>query len=367
LVDALRAAGCLDDPEWVAAFTDVPRGLFVPGFWQRTPTGQRQWVDGGDPAQYNDWLDAVYSDDSLVTELHGDGTPASSSTQPSLTARMLHALDVHDGHRVLEIGTGTGYNAALLCHRLGAQNVTSIDIDARCVAAASINLAILGYAARLLTANGLEGLSEHAPYDRIIATCATTRVPAAWIHQCRPGGVVLANIGLGVMPLRVADDGGSATGAALRTTASFVPARAGNAPPNLSATAALALREGESRTEPATVTTDLHDEDFLAWLQIAVPGLTRVAIKHEGGPFNYLFAAHDRSWALGIREPGQPGQVRQGGPRDLWPAIAEARDRWVAAGHPPHWRLGLTVDTSGAHRLWVDQPGHHEWELPDTN
>jgi len=69
--------------------------------------------------------------------------PTSSSTMPSLMARMLEALDVHDGQRVLEIGTGTGYNAALLCYRLGSANVVSIDIDPGLVAAANEHLGSL--------------------------------------------------------------------------------------------------------------------------------------------------------------------------------------------------------------------------------
>jgi Protein-L-isoaspartate(D-aspartate) O-methyltransferase (PCMT) len=82
-------------------------------------------VSGADPAQQQSWLDQVYSDDSLVTQymahpslMRARNQPSlvstSSSTMPSLMARMLEALDVHDVHRVLEIGTGTGYNAALL-------------------------------------------------------------------------------------------------------------------------------------------------------------------------------------------------------------------------------------------------------------
>lgn len=63
----------------------------------------------------------------------------------SLMARMLEALDVRDGDRVLEIGTGTGYNAALLCHRVGSHNVVSIDIDPALIAAARSRLASLGH------------------------------------------------------------------------------------------------------------------------------------------------------------------------------------------------------------------------------
>jgi SAM-dependent methyltransferase len=90
----------------------------------------------------------------------------SSSTMPSLMARMLEALDVRDGHRVLEIGTGTGYNAALLCHRLGPRNVVSIDIDPTLVAAARSRLADLGYHPTLVAGDGTTGAVQHGPYDR---------------------------------------------------------------------------------------------------------------------------------------------------------------------------------------------------------
>jgi protein-L-isoaspartate O-methyltransferase len=72
---------------------------------------------------------------------------------------------------LLEIGTGTGYNAALLCHRLGAESVFSVDIGAGLVAAARERLAALGYAPTLVAADGRLGLPGHGPFDRIIATC----------------------------------------------------------------------------------------------------------------------------------------------------------------------------------------------------
>jgi protein-L-isoaspartate O-methyltransferase len=93
-----------------------------------------------DAADRSRWLDAVYVDTTLVTALDpvtatptGDGAftgmPTSSSTLPSLMARILEDLDVAEGHRVLEIGTGTGYNAGLLSQRLGGQQVYSVDIS----------------------------------------------------------------------------------------------------------------------------------------------------------------------------------------------------------------------------------------------
>ena len=130
----------LRDRKWVEAFAAIPRHLFVPEVIVGTPDGYRR-LSGDDPASRGEWMDAVYADESLVTQdkphaavsrlASGEPmrVPTSSSTKPSLMARMLEALDVRDGMRVLEIGTGTGYNAALLSHRLGDRNVVSIEID----------------------------------------------------------------------------------------------------------------------------------------------------------------------------------------------------------------------------------------------
>lgn len=101
-------------------------------------------VDGADPAQHDCWLSTVYSDIPLVTRITRVPETdldlfTSSSSMPSLMIDMLELLSVADGHRVLEIGTG--YNAALLSHRLGAFNVTSIDLDPSLIADARERLA----------------------------------------------------------------------------------------------------------------------------------------------------------------------------------------------------------------------------------
>jgi protein-L-isoaspartate O-methyltransferase len=101
-------------------------------------------------------------------------------------AHMLNSLNIHTGHTVLEIGTGTGYNAALLCHRLGDTQVTSIDIDPDLVADTRLRLATLGYHSTLLAGDGTHGAIDNAPYDRVIATCAVPAIPPAWINQLAP-------------------------------------------------------------------------------------------------------------------------------------------------------------------------------------
>jgi protein-L-isoaspartate O-methyltransferase len=115
---------------------------------------------------------------------------------------MLGLLDVHDGQKMLEIGTGTGYDAALLTHRLGPDDVTTIDIDPRLTQTAKAVLDNAGYPVTVLTGNGAHGATEHAPFDRIIATCGVDRIPAAWIEQLTPGGLILANVSRGLIVLR---------------------------------------------------------------------------------------------------------------------------------------------------------------------
>ncbi|MEU1813755.1 methyltransferase domain-containing protein [Streptomyces roseifaciens] len=230
LVERLRAAGELTDPRWRRAFAEVPRELFVPVYYTGAVGGHRR-LSGGDPDPlgHEDWLVGAYADEPLATRVR-DGEPVSSSSRPSLMARMLSALNVQDGHRVLEIGTGTGYNAALLAHRLGDGNVTTADLDPEITASARDHLTEAGFHPEVVTGDGALGCPWRAPFDRILATCAVSRVPPAWIAQTRPDGLILAPLATGLLALRVAD-ATHAEGRFLRTPAYFVPLRGGTAAP----------------------------------------------------------------------------------------------------------------------------------------
>lgn len=142
------------------------------------------------------WMTAVYSNAPIVTQFDdgaddGEGDATSSASMPSIMLAMLNELDVHEGEKVLEIDTGTGYNAALVAHRLGAGNVVSVEIDPEIAAQARSNLAKAGREIRVITADGAVGYPPAGPYDRIIATCSVGTVPWAWVAQTRPGGVIV--------------------------------------------------------------------------------------------------------------------------------------------------------------------------------
>jgi protein-L-isoaspartate(D-aspartate) O-methyltransferase len=196
LAARLAASGALRERRWIKAFETVPRHHFVRQvFVDPAHTGTWELVDGTQAGQRERWLNLVYRDNALVTQLSEDGNFLSSSSQPSLMARMLEALGFTGGERVLEVGTGTGYNAALLCAGLGSALVTGIDIDTGLVAAARGRLRELGCTPALAVGDGTDGYTGGAPYDRIIATCSLPQVPAAWIEQSAPGAIILVNRG----------------------------------------------------------------------------------------------------------------------------------------------------------------------------
>jgi protein-L-isoaspartate O-methyltransferase len=148
LADQLTAAGKLTDPAWRAAVRAVPRHELVPTFYTQDSTGAWTRSDVASADGDGAVLEKVYTNTALITALRQDTQPPrvlSSSSQPGLMTRMLEALDVHDGHKVLEIGTGTGYNAALMAHRLGSRRVYSVDVEPELVDLARDRLHRLGF------------------------------------------------------------------------------------------------------------------------------------------------------------------------------------------------------------------------------
>lgn len=170
LVNLLKQGKYLTTSAVEAAFRAVPRHLFLPGI----------------P------LDMVYANEAIPTKFH-DGLPISSSSQPAVMATMLEQLDVQAGQHILEIGAGTGYNAALLATLAGAGGqVVTIDIDDDVVSEAQDHLRVAGFPhVRIISGDGAFGYRDAAPYDRIILTVGSWDIAPAWIDQLKPGGRLL--------------------------------------------------------------------------------------------------------------------------------------------------------------------------------
>ncbi|MBE8469725.1 methyltransferase domain-containing protein [Streptomyces justiciae] len=306
LVAQIDASGAwADDPVWREAFAAVPRHLFVPYYYVGVMGGyERRWGESPDARARERWVRGAYADAPLATRLR-DGELVSSSSQPSLMAMMLTALEVEDGDRVLEIGAGTGYNAALLAHRLGDDDlVTTVDLEPDITEAARQHLAAAGHHPVVVTGDGARGVPERAPFDRIIATCALTSIPPAWLAQCNPGARILAPLATGLVALTVRDPG-YAEGRFLHTPAYFVPLR------------------GEGRPEPEPA---------------SLGGVPRRAREDE--LFRFLL-----DLSRGSLTP------------------QEAYQLWEREGRPPRRRYGLTV-SGGDEWAWLDDPeGPYAWPL----
>lgn len=166
------------------AFRAVPRHVYLPG----EPAAQ------------------AYDDTAIVIKSDADGLPVSASTQPAMMAIMLEQLGLAPGHRVLEIGTGSAYNAALIAQIVGGSgSVVTIDIDPDLVDRARANLAAAGSAnVTVCCGDGAAGVPGHAPYDRIIVTAGVWDLEPQWLAQVSPGGRVVAPLSVRGIQLAVA-------------------------------------------------------------------------------------------------------------------------------------------------------------------
>lgn len=351
---AVRLGECLP-AEWRAAYEANPRHLFLPA---------RVWKAVGEPLDRATdpagWLAYAYSDESVITQLHDGaessdhGYPISSScSMPAVVFTMLRHLGVHPGQRVLEIGTGTGWNTALLSHRLGDDRVVSVEVDPAVAELARPNLAGVGRAPLVITADGAEGYSAAAPYDRVISTCSVQTVPYAWVAQTRPGGVILTPWGTtfensALLRLTVGTDGEQAMGHVadwvafmrLRGQRPIIP----DEPDDFEAVA-----------DCSTTDIDLasflgEDARFGVGLQVPDCRLT-----WELGDDGYL----DTLWLLapGAWASIQGTVVRQAGARRLWDEAAAGYSWWLQSGKPGRERYGVTV-TAERQLVWLDDPAN---------
>lgn len=355
LTDHLSAEGVLRSPDWVRAFASVAREHFVPAFTLRTADGLRACREG-EPG----YMETVYSDASLITQRDAGGTATSSSSQPRVMAAMLEALP-GDATIVLEIGTGTGYNAALLCERYGSERVISIDIDPDLTMAARPRLHTAGYTPTLLTGDGVTAHTPGTPYSAVIATCGLPRIPPAWLAQLAPGGAIIANLGYGLVALR-ADEHGAAAGHFLPEVAAFMTARPtpGTAAREHHDTAALMRAVG-------TVTSAHVPWDVTGPMARFLGGMLHpeardlTLIDDSGASVHVIHDAASGAWAR-LSMKGEEARIEQGGPRALWSERLSLLRDWDRAGRPGVERYGLTVQ--GAHTLWLDDPAGPSWELP---
>ncbi|QUX26130.1 methyltransferase domain-containing protein [Nocardiopsis sp. MT53] len=360
LADGLRAQGTPD--RLATVFARVPRHRCLPrAFWGE----DRAWYDRNtDP---DEWLRAAYTDQPLVTQVDdgasgGMGIPSSSSSAPSIMARMLAAADLRPGQQVLEVGTGTGYNAALLTELVGADHVTTIEVDQTLADTARAALAAAGYLPTVLHGDGENPTVPASSQDRLIATCTVADVPWRWLDVVRPGGRIVTPWspspgGPGGVLAALDVDGDQARGR-FEGSLAFMWSRSQRRP-------ARSMPDLDARPDQVDqVTGDPReawlDGDMAVLLSLLVPGWAH-GLGFEPDteePHVRVASTSCASWMWLHAD----GRVESAGSRLLWEEFAAGLSWWRAQGAPDVTEFGLTVDRHrGTQTVWLRSPDAAVW------
>ncbi|MFF7789674.1 methyltransferase domain-containing protein [Streptomyces sp. NPDC007991] len=348
---------------WRGAVSRTPRHLFVPKWWD---IDDGRWVLR-EPVNEDAWFQAAYSDRSLITRvgtLHADrakpddhptGRPTSSATLPSLVVRMFQHARIDDGDELLDVGTGSGYGAALAAHRLGDQAVTSVDVDHYLVEAVRDRLEQAGLRPTLEPVDATGPLPARAGrFDRIVATVAVRSVPASWLTALCVGGRLVTTIaGTSLLVTAEKRPDGSAQGRVEWDRAGFMHARHGDDyRPGLTGILAAAHdMDGEDvATSPYPVVDVANAWDLDSMLGVTAPGIEH-SYQEQGERRTAVMAHADGSWARAVTGGDGRTVVHQGGPRRLWDILDGLRAYWLQHGELPARGARVLITPDGETRL----------------
>ncbi|SCF66056.1 Protein-L-isoaspartate O-methyltransferase [Streptomyces sp. MnatMP-M17] len=330
-----------EDSPWVRdAVEAVPRHHFATDrVWTWDGSAYAPADRDTDPER---WAELVYPASPVeptITQMT-QGLPSSSLSCQSVVVDMLDSLMAEPGHRVLELGTGAGWNAALLAARAGSGRVTSVEVDPLLADAARERLGAMRAGVEVVAGDGAAGWPERALYDRLIATYAVDEVPWAWVEQTRPGGRIVTPWGrLGHVALTVAPDGNSATGW-VQGLAQFMPARGTDQGRTLSEVRGDTMPDVEGLFARQNLLPLQADVSLLFALRVLLPDV-RITTKADKAVTAWL---HDgrSSWATLVTQEDGRVVAYQGGPRRLADETDKAWQRWQDAGAPSLWDFGMT-------------------------
>jgi protein-L-isoaspartate O-methyltransferase len=347
------------DSRWHAPIAATPRHLLVPNWWRPDGGGWALHTGPGDEAR---WARAAYADRTLVTRVgpsHADlarngappsAKPTSSSTLPTLVVQMFRHARIGDEHHVLDVGTGSGYSAALLAHRLGGNQVISIDVDPYLVRVAAERLDSLGLRPQVETVDATGPLP--GTFDRIVSMVSVKPIPASWLAALKPGGRLVTCIaGTTAILTATRRDDGTAFGRIERDRAGFMSTRHGADYPedtslDVVARIDLGMADVASRARYPVIEVDEAFE-LASVLEIETPGIRHHYEEGDDGVRIAWMTHPDGSWARAKGKRGESPLVHQSGPRRLWDILDDLRHRWLTDGYLQLYGATATIKADG--------------------
>ncbi|MFD9824869.1 protein-L-isoaspartate O-methyltransferase family protein [Streptomyces violascens] len=285
------------------------------------------------------------------------GDFSSSVSAPDVVFEKLSHLELGPHHTALDVGYGSGCHTAYLCERVGSDRVTAVEMDHDLADRGAANLKRAGYAPHLVCDDGLLGVPERAPYDRIISTAALRTVPCPWIGHVREGGLILTPFGTayenaGLLKLRVTRgraEGRFVGGASYMWMRGQRPGRALNVSDDAPA------RRSASPIDPHEVLQGSYAQNFAIGLQVP-----DVSYSHRGRGDDRKVQFVDQSGTsvaiVRYSRWWEDDAVRVWGPRDLWGEVVTSFSWYQRERRPDVTRFGVTADAEGQ-RFWLDEPG----------
>ena len=381
LVAALKSEGRLSSPLVEAAFKEVPRHPFIDHFYLLERKDRRmQWqqVQPSTVQNTDAWLRVVYANQPVVTAFDEYNTPTSSSSSPDAMALMLEELQLTPGMRVLEIGTGTGYNAALLAHIVGdPHNIFTVEIDAALACRAQRILdQVTGEGITVYSGDGLCGYAPGAPFDRIIATGSYHKVPLDWLDQLQPGGILVMNLRghLGACSfLKIVKDGPERVARGTFLAGSdFMELRDAQAP-SYRVTDLVTQYLGRPTVAQKTFTC-VEFNPALLWdhrleflLQLSFPEMYFTSVQVDPMCPCLIDTASDTMLVFRPGERQNEWLVEIKGQEQLWDKVMQAYSWWIETGGADVNAYHLEIDASGKECVILSSNGRkfeYIWKLP---
>jgi protein-L-isoaspartate(D-aspartate) O-methyltransferase len=311
MISHLQETGVLTDPAVAAAFRAMPRHRFLPG---------RR-------------LSYVYEDTAIPTKTDDKGAAVSSSSQPAIMALMLQELTLEPGQRVLEIGAGTGYNAALIAELVGPDGlVCTLEIDEDVSRQARANLAAAGVeGVQVIHGDGARGCPGNAPFDRVIITAGVSDLAPAWLDQLTDGGRLVTPLALaGPLQLCVAFvKRGRILSSESLSACGFLPLRGEMAFQGPTGAAASDERPLPLPGRPTGTVLPAADVrgGFEVWLALTEPGYVRLRLSEDDPPV--WGVAGERGAALAVPERDGLRIYAYGEAEEAGAQLTEAHRRWI--------------------------------------